>query len=56
MEEPNEFVTLNVRGTVFNTTLATLRSDSGSKLAKMFQEGKLASAPKDENGAYRIDR
>ena len=53
---PSEIVRLNVRGTIFYTTLATLRSHSESLLANMFQEGELASAPKDDNGAYLVDR
>jgi hypothetical protein len=49
-------VSLNVGGTMFSTTLKTLRSRPGSIISQMFQGRVMASAPKDETGAYFIDR
>ena len=49
-------VRVNVRGTIFSATMATLRSHPETKIGMMFQEGELASARRDRAGAYRIDR
>ena len=52
-----DWVTLNVGGTKFTTTRATLTSDPDSMLARMFQhEGAMQPAAQDLDGAYLIDR
>ena len=49
-------VRINVDGTMFSTSIPTLRSIPGSVIADLFQEGdRLASAEKDETGAYLLD-
>ena len=51
-----DWITLNVGGTKFTTTIATLTSDPDSMLAKMFQhEGAIQPAAQDSDGAYLID-
>ena len=54
---PNSVVKLNVGGTIFQTTQATLLSDQNSMLAKMFSTETNGRIPaiQDENGAYFID-
>jgi hypothetical protein len=47
-------IKLNVGGTSFSTTLKTLTSIPGSTLGKMFSGRH--ELPKDQNGAYFIDR
>ena len=55
---PNSVVKLNVGGTIFQTTQATLLSDQNSMLAKMFSTEKNGRIPaiQDDSGAYFIDR
>jgi len=54
----NEIISICVGGQNFKTTRATLMSDEGSMLAKMFENDLSGRAPatKDENGYYFIDR
>ena len=54
---PNSVVKLDVGGTMFKTTQATLLSDQDSMLAKMFSTETNGRIPaiQDENGAYFID-
>eukprot|EP00727_Mastigamoeba_balamuthi_P007697 m51a1_g3548 putative fanconi anemia group m protein (1619) ;mRNA; r:997641-1008800 len=55
--QPSDWVRLNVGGTVFCTTRATLCVDKGSMLAKMFQSGSaFVSSEMDETGAFLLDR
>lgn len=48
-------VKLSIGGTVFSTSLETLRKDKDSMLAAMFS-GKGFKVEPDEDGAYFIDR
>ena len=55
----NEWVTLNVGGKYFTTTLGTLQREAPSMLARMFGEqdvGTTWSSCVDSNGAYLMDR
>ena len=52
-----DWVTLNVGGTKFTTTRATLTSEPDSMFARMFQhERSMQPAAQDKEGAYLIDR
>jgi len=51
-----EWVRLNVGGTVFLTSRATLAKDPKSFLARICQEDTELASDKDESGAYLIDR
>lgn len=51
----SKWISLNVGGKVFNTTLGTLLKEPGSMLARMFSEGQIQSNV-DEHGAYLVDR
>ena len=51
-----DLISLNVGGTIFTTTLATLTKDPDSMLAAMFRSSDLPPAKKDSNGCYFIDR
>ncbi|KAL1374347.1 hypothetical protein pipiens_018128 [Culex pipiens pipiens] len=55
---PYKWVSLNVGGKVFTTTLSTLlNKEPGSMLARMFaQEDAMCPSDKDAEGAYLIDR
>uniref|UniRef100_A0A1Q3FD83 Putative afh1-interacting protein fip2 n=1 Tax=Culex tarsalis TaxID=7177 RepID=A0A1Q3FD83_CULTA len=55
---PYKWVSLNVGGKVFTTTLSTLlNKEPGSMLARMFaQEDAMCPSDKDSAGAYLIDR
>lgn len=53
---PSTIIHLNVGGTPYATTLATLRSQPGSRLATMFSGGADADSQKDDDGSYFIDR
>ena len=50
-----DIIRLNVGGTIFETTRATLTQDRYSKLAKMFTPGSETSPPRTKDGAYFID-
>ena len=54
---PNSVVKLDVGGTMFKTTQATLLSDQNSMLAKMFSTETNGRIPaiQDDTGAYFID-
>ncbi|XP_074647401.1 BTB/POZ domain-containing protein KCTD5-like isoform X1 [Tubulanus polymorphus] len=52
----NEWVKLNVGGTLFSTTRTTLCRDPKSFLYRLCQEESDLDTDKDENGAYLIDR
>ncbi|KAK2152751.1 hypothetical protein LSH36_320g06034 [Paralvinella palmiformis] len=52
----DEWVRLNVGGTVFMTTRTTLCRDSKSFLYRLCQDDPDLVSDKDENGAYLIDR
>ncbi|XP_064635000.1 BTB/POZ domain-containing protein KCTD5-like [Lineus longissimus] len=52
----NEWVKLNVGGTLFSTTRTTLCRDPKSFLYRLCQEDPDLNSDKDENGAYLIDR
>mmetsp|Transcript_39893 Transcript_39893/g.35590 ORF Transcript_39893/g.35590 Transcript_39893/m.35590 type:complete len:199 (-) Transcript_39893:154-750(-) len=54
MESDSSPITLNVGGTLFQTTLSTLRKHKGSKLDKLFE--KTDSIPKDDKGNFFLDR
>ena len=54
--DPSTIITLNVGGTKYATTLATLRSQPGSRLSTMFSGGSDADSQQDADGAYFIDR
>lgn len=51
----NQWVRLNVGGSIFLTTKTTLSRDPNSFLARLIQDSDLIS-DKDETGAYLIDR
>lgn len=50
-----EWISLNVGGVIFQTTVATLTQDPNSMLAAMFNSER-PPAMKDDNGNYLIDR
>ena len=52
----NSVVTLNVGGRKFSTSLATLRADPESMLARMFDPESEFRLVEDGNGAVFIDR
>jgi len=52
----NDWVRLNVGGTVFMTTKTTLCKDPLSFLYRICQDGKDLGSEKDETGAFLIDR
>jgi hypothetical protein len=53
----NDIIKLNVGGTLFTTTRATLIHNPDSMLAKMFDPALgMRAAATDANGAYFIDR
>ncbi|XP_053382402.1 BTB/POZ domain-containing protein KCTD5-like [Mercenaria mercenaria] len=52
----NEWIKLNVGGTVFMTTRTTLSKDPNSFLFRLIQDEPDLNTDKDENGAYLIDR
>jgi hypothetical protein len=54
----NEWITLNVGGKYFTTTLSTLQRESASMLSRMFSDGDSHtwSSCVDSNGAYLMDR
>lgn len=54
MRPPCEQIILDVRGSLFNTCLSTLRSTSGTFFERMFCEGTNPNI--SENGTYLIDR
>lgn len=52
-----EWVKLNIGGTVYQTTRTTLLKDENSMIHKMFSQGDSMSPGRlDENGCYLIDR
>jgi len=59
---PNKWITLNVGGTNFTTTKATLQKDAKSFLARLascsddITELNKLGSDRDQNGAYLIDR
>ena len=58
LEANNDYaviIRLNVGGTIFETTRATLTQRPDSKLAKMFTPGSETSPPRTKDGAYFID-
>ena len=52
----NDWIQLNVGGTIFSTTRTTLAKDEKSFLFRLCQEDSNLSSHKDERGAYMIDR
>lgn len=58
VQEPAKWITLNVGGRIFATTLSTLTNkEPNSMLARMFgQDSMLAPSSTDASGAYLIDR
>lgn len=54
---PSKWVTLNVGGKLFSTTLSTLTNkEPNSMLAKMFSQEHMNPSDMDSSGAYLIDR
>ena len=51
----NDWISLNVGGTLFGTTRSTLVSVPGSLLANMFDPESDMPPARQENGAYLID-
>ena len=51
-----ELISLNVGGTIFVTSAATLTKDHNSMLARMFGSTELPPARKDGDGNYFLDR
>lgn len=51
----SQWISLNVGGKVFTTTLGTLIKEPGSMLARMFSDGQIPSNV-DQQGAYLVDR
>lgn len=54
----NEWIKLNVGGTLYHTTRTTLMKDENSMLYKMFSQNDdfIAPGKMDNEGAYLIDR
>jgi len=52
----NDIITLDVGGTIFRTTRATLMRYPDSLLAHMFQPASAMAPPRLSNGAYWLDR
>lgn len=51
-----KWVTLNVGGKHFSTTLSTLTKEPNSMLSRMFSQDQISPSEKDQSGAYLIDR
>lgn len=51
-----KWVSLNVGGKIFSTTLSTLSKEPSSMLARMFCQDQMNPSEKDHTGAYLIDR